>query len=81
MPAQLLQQVVARQHGAGVTGQQPEQVELGRGQVDDLIAQVRAARCLADVEAAKGQLLLRFIGTKAVAKPCWQPPELSAIVL
>jgi hypothetical protein len=53
--AQFLQQVVARQDAAGVAGKQPEQVEFSGGQVDGVVAEVGAARPLADAKPAKGQ--------------------------
>jgi hypothetical protein len=53
--AQFLQQVVARQDAAGVAREQPEQVELGGRQVDAVLAEIRAARRLADAKAAEGQ--------------------------
>jgi hypothetical protein len=51
--AQFLQQVVARQDAAGVACEQPEQVELGGRQVDPVVAELRAARRLADANLPK----------------------------
>jgi hypothetical protein len=64
--AQFLQQVVARQDAAGVAGEQPEQVEFGGGQVDRVAAEMRAARRLADAEAAESEFV-RLAGFAAVA--------------
>jgi hypothetical protein len=59
---QFLEQIVARQDAAGVAGEQPQQVELRRREVDAVVAELRAARRLADAEPAEGQLsrLARF---------------------
>ena len=52
---QLLQQIVARQDTSSVTREKPEEVEFSRRQIDDLVAQMSAARRLADVEISEGQ--------------------------
>lgn len=55
--AQFLQQIVTRQHVAGMRGKEPEQVEFGGGEVNVLAAQAGGAGTLADAEVAEDQLV------------------------
>ena len=47
-----------------MAGEQPQQVEFGGGQIDRLVAEMGAARGLADAEIAEGEFrrLVAFAG-------------------
>ena len=58
MPRSCVQQIVAREDAAGVAGEQPEQVEPGRGQVDGPPASVALRVCWLMRKLPEGDRLL-----------------------